>query len=319
MAPMLEQQLRWGQAVLGGKRLPLAWAMLLAIGSEARAARRSRDPAEDRLADMVPQATVWTSFRSVTGRTLYLIFRPEPGESQEIHRPVRHMADSVSASLEMRPAGRLWLAAIRHPTRSLVLHRHGRHLRLTLGPPAGGADKVDPVLASGLRLRLDRPDEEVDLEILLKSRNAMRDREDVPGGLVVMAQAAAARDVLHRYISGDDVGAALWGRRHLPLLQAHPDAMLLTEIVGCAWEALSVPLPSAGPRAPSAGVPPPTPWLTALASAEEAALRARRILGVPSGAAAVHAEPRTAAPRRRSQKNAGAGPTAGAAPTESED
>ncbi|MCS6915108.1 MAG: hypothetical protein RMK29_14020 [Myxococcales bacterium] len=299
------------QVVPDGKIIPLAWAMMLAIGPETRA--RSRDPVVDQVADTVPQATVWTSFRSVTGRTLYLILRPEHGEGPQLHRPIRRMVDSVSASLEMRAAGRLWLAAIRHPTRSLVLHRHGRHLRLTLGPPPSDTDMVAPPLASGLRLRLDRSDEEVDLEILLKSRNALRDREQVPGGLVAMAQAAAARDVLHRYISGDDVGAALWGRRHMPLLQAHPDAMLLTEIVSCAWEALSVPLPSRGSPPPSAGTPLPASWAAALSSAEETALRARRALDVPSAAQAG-----PGVPRRRSKPKEGAVPPMEAAPTESE-
>jgi hypothetical protein len=269
----LERQLRRTSAVPGERSHRAALAPLVAaLVLCAPAAAAARPAARASL----PQEAVLTNLRSVTGRTIYLLLRPKAAEVAGLRARAERLAAEVSAKLRLRPAGGLWVAVLEHEKSGLDVHRYGRDLRLDEAPQGS----LEAALAAGVRLRPERSDSDMDQEILLKARAVMRDREDVPAQLVAMAQAAAARQVLLRYVSGDDVGAATWGRRYLPLLSQHPDAALLREVVTVAWDALTVPPPVEPPHL-AAGPGAAAPFELALAEAEKTADLGRRWLREP--------------------------------------
>jgi hypothetical protein len=227
-------------------------APLLGEGAQALAA----PPASPDL----PAEAALTNLRSPTGRNVYLLLRQkgtQGAQAERSHRarratraddprqneqkaqadpiePIRARANRIAAGLSpkaaarVRAAGTLIVIEISHPDAGLNVHRHGRRLTVDAGPPT-------PILrtaAAGVRLRPreGQPESDLDQEILLQARRAFRDKEEVPGSLVALAQGAAARALLSRYAAGDDLGAVLFAARHAPLLAPHPDAALLREV-----------------------------------------------------------------------------------------
>ncbi len=252
---------------MAGMMTRTAAALLIGLLLQATtwAARATREPAA-----ALPAAIVLTNLRSPTGRTIYLLLRPSPGAEGPMRQQAEQVADAVGAALKLRPAGALWIAVLTHKERGLDVHRLGQRLQVEASEPT----PLSLAKEAGVRLRPGQPEADLDQEIVLTARRAMSDRESVQPSLVALAQGAAARLLLSRYVSGDDLGATLSGERYLPLLQAHPDAALLREVIEAAERGLEVaiaPVPEGPPR-PHA---PPPAWDEALVAADKTRERAQ--------------------------------------------
>lgn len=209
-------------------RLKMMTALLIALLLGGGAQALAAPPAPPDL----PADAALTNLRSPTGRNVYLLLRPRGGrdEIDQTRTRAARIAAAISpkATARARAAGALIVIEISHPDAGLNVHRHGRRLTIDAGPPTPLQRTLQA--AAGVRLREGRPDSDLDQEILLQARRALRDKEEVPGSLMTLAQGAAARVLLSRYVAGDDVGAALFAARHAPLLTPHPDAALLRDL-----------------------------------------------------------------------------------------
>jgi hypothetical protein len=215
----------------------------------------------------LPAEAVLTNLRSPTGRVIYLIARAGPEQAAELSARAEEMAAKAQARVKIRPAGDLLVLLLWHKEQGLDVHRRGRHLSIDPGPPT----PVRNALAAGVRLSERWRDADMDQEILLKARSVMREGEPARKELVTLAQGAAARRLLARYAVGDDVGAALLGQRHLPLLVAHPDAALLRTVLSAAQEALAPADRPPGPAPAGPAAELPAPWQEALSRAQAVA------------------------------------------------
>ncbi len=246
----------------------------LGLESQALAAQKERRAASP---DALPASMVLTNLRSPTGRTVYLLMRPKGPWVKEIAQRAEKTAQAVDATAQVRQAGDLWIVMMAHKNRAIGVHRLATDLRVSTEAPASLA----AALLAGVRLHDDQSDADLDEEILLQSKNVMRDREQVAPAMVTLAQGAAARMLLYRYVTGDPLGAALFGKRALPFLEGHPDARLLREIV----EAAAATLDPAPREVHIAGPPAPDPrvalWEPSFSSADRRAEAARAWMAAP--------------------------------------
>lgn len=213
-----------------------------AAGRGARAA----EPGENLHSD-----AVISNLLSPTGRMAFLLL-PRTAELTEeaVGRHATRLAEAIGATARIREGGGVVVVLLEHKDRRIAVHRLGPALRVSAADPLTLPEPLRGIIGA-----VARPEGDYDQELLLRARDHFADPEHRVPGLVSLAQGGAARGLLLRFVTGDDVGAVLFGQRHAPLLMGHPDTRLLRAVLGAAERALEIELPPLPPPPGAAGDP----------------------------------------------------------------
>lgn len=219
----------------------LALALLCAAAVPAAAAGRaprSARGAKPNPEEILHPDAVESNLLSPTGRMVFLLLPRSAEINEERVRPkAARLAQAIGATAHTRAGGDVVVVLLQHDKKRIALHRLGPELRVSAADPLTLPEPLRGIIGAVVR-----PEGDYDQELLLRAREHFADPLHTVPGLVSLAQGGAARGLLLRFVTGDDLGAALFGQRHAPLIMAHPDARLLRTVLTAAERALEVEL-----------------------------------------------------------------------------